>query len=173
MKRTVGRLQPKSQPTVLWGFPVRMPRFTIRGMMAIVALTALTAWGGLMAQRSTHSSKLARRYRVHEALSAHCERREKRGADHYESSVSDARQRIADVERDPAQVDELAKIDYERLASQIRTTMGLSIDMLQSKRKNLARYSELRRRNSDLASKYERAARYPWLPVAPDPPERE
>jgi FtsZ-interacting cell division protein ZipA len=25
----------------------------------------------------------------------------------------------------------------------------------------------------DLAEKYERAARYPWLPVAPDPPEPE
>jgi ribosomal protein L17 len=25
----------------------------------------------------------------------------------------------------------------------------------------------------DLAAKYERAARYPWLPVAPDPPEPE
>jgi hypothetical protein len=25
----------------------------------------------------------------------------------------------------------------------------------------------------DLIQKYERAARYPWLPVAPDPPEPE
>jgi hypothetical protein len=25
----------------------------------------------------------------------------------------------------------------------------------------------------DLAAKYERAARYPWLPVEPDPPEPE
>jgi hypothetical protein len=27
--------------------------------------------------------------------------------------------------------------------------------------------------NRKLAVKYERAARYPWLPVAPDPPEPE
>ena len=28
-------------------------------------------------------------------------------------------------------------------------------------------------RHAELAQKYERAARYPWLPVTPDPPEPE
>jgi len=45
-----------------------------------------------------------------------------------------------------------------------RTGPSYSVDTL----------TELRRdRQLRLAGKYERAARYPWLPVAPDPPEPE
>jgi hypothetical protein len=32
-------------------------------------------------------------------------------------------------------------------------------------------YRDFERSNRELASKYERAARHPWLPVEPDPPE--
>ena len=32
-------------------------------------------------------------------------------------------------------------------------------------------YRDFERSNRELASKYERAARYPWLPVEPDPAE--
>ena len=39
--------------------------------------------------------------------------------------------------------------------------------------RNLYRVRALVHYHSALTQKYERAARYPWLPVAPDPPEPE
>ena len=49
----------------------------------------------------------------------------------------------------------------------IMVDSGLSPDDLERKNRRLNEYYESMQR------KYDRAARYPWLPVAPDPPEPE
>lgn len=151
---------------------MRLPRFRIRTMMVIVVIAALVGWGVQMVQRSAHASKLARKHRESEALYTQGERRKKADVERWESSVADEQQRIAKAEKNAAREDanEEYKKNSARLASEIRKTMDLSIDELQDQRKELARYSEMRRYYSSLASKYELAARYPWLPVAPDPP---
>ena len=43
--------------------------------------------------------------------------------------------------------------------------------LLDEQRDQMARYAEYAHYLAELRSKYQHAARYPWLPVEPDPPE--
>ena len=100
-------------------------RFTVRSMMVVVAIVALSMWAKFQVEaRRTYFSQVVRQY--------------------YEKGMVAS----AFAYSDPggATMEERMKADAVRRA------------------KASAYYSEL-------IQKYEHAARCPWLPVAPDPPE--
>jgi hypothetical protein len=63
--------------------------------------------------------------------------------------------------------------EYRKSAATYRMTAKSNRSRAKEYYQAAERWLELAARNNDLARKYERAARYPWLPVEPDPPEPE
>jgi hypothetical protein len=61
----------------------------------------------------------------------------------------------------------------EALKSRFRGTSGTAIEEIMHLHRDYDRMMDRADHHASLAYKYERAARYPWLPVEPDPPEPE
>jgi hypothetical protein len=59
---------------------------------------------------------------------------------------------------------------YWRDAAETNRALGVAAE---KERANAAHFERLAGYCGSLSRKYERAARYPWLPVEPDPPEPE
>jgi hypothetical protein len=107
---------------------MKMPRvrFTVRSMMVVVALVALSMWAKFQVEaRRTYFSQLVRQY----------------NDQRYKASV----------------------LAYSGSGGAIMFEERMKADAVR-RAKASAYYS-------DLIRKYERAVRYPWLPVAPDPPK--
>jgi hypothetical protein len=100
-------------------FPAVRPRFTVRLLMAVVAIVALATAVAVLASRSNQFRALAEEQAEAEATSL--------------AYADDARGRDEDPQR-------------------------------------VARGEQMAAYHKSLKLKYERAARYPWLPVEPDPP---
>ena len=121
---------------------MRLPRvrFTVRGMMILVAVVALPIWyfGPTFLARREHAVLWAR---IHSRL-----------------------------EQDRAQ--DIGA--YQKTMLQLKRR-GLKLSPGSDKRERA--FSDLAlartRHHAAMTKKYERAARYPWLPVDPDPPEPE
>jgi hypothetical protein len=121
---------------------VRMPRFRIRTMMAVVLGVALLFWGGTEGRRlyrlSRYYSQRAAEDRQQEA--AHLDTLHLLEADGFRA------------EEDGTYSEKLAQ--------------SLVIGFYERCVKRIPYHARQRQ-------KYERAARYPWLPVEPDPPMPE
>ena len=61
----------------------------------------------------------------------------------------------------------------EALKSRFGGTSGMAIEEIMRLHRVYDRMMDRADHHASLARKYERAARYPWLPVEPDPPEPE
>lgn len=59
----------------------------------------------------------------------------------------------------------------EALKSRLGGTSGMSDEEIMHLYRTYERMMDRADHHAAMARKYERAARYPWLPVAPDPPE--
>jgi hypothetical protein len=124
-------------------------RFTVRRMMAVVALVALGAWGWRV-------TKLQDEYRekavIHSFLAANTS-----------LSVQNSKDQI----------------EIETRLIGLLQSQGLDIRIqdrqkaLDVARENLARSMRQYARHTRLKAKYERAARYPWLWFEADPPDPE
>lgn len=75
--------------------------------------------------------------------------------------VADSYARQANIYRKSAATDEMLLLEPNAEATR------------QTKINSMDRYSRLAAYYSDLEAHYRRTARYPWLPVAPAPPEPE
>lgn len=127
------------------GRAMRMPRFRIRTLMIAVAVVAvLTA----CAAGAWRLNRLSRYYRSQAAILSHAEKRATEG-------LKDQEEELASIaKRDP-----LARAKLKDFEDVARHCAG--------------QYAALAEHAAALKLKYERAARYPWLPVEPDPPEPE
>ncbi len=129
-------------------------RFTVRRMMVAVAIAAVATGCVTFWKRSTDFHRLADQYGQLESdesawLSSILE--------HQEWTKKHGRAGIP-FDLPPVPPSELLKSDAEIIAE---------IDDEAKRRREKIEWYRPRR------LKYERAARYPWLPVAPDPPEPE
>ena len=57
------------------------------------------------------------------------------------------------------------------LKSRFDSTSGMTIEEIMHLHRDYDRMTDRADHHASLARKYEHAARYPWLPVEPDPPE--
>jgi hypothetical protein len=141
-------------------------RFTVRRLMVAVAVVAIGFWGLALV-------RVSQDYRQRASIAEGAER----AADVLENTSHQSAWAIdleADrIERDRANgllVDvvllETPERSLDSVVARMRTKATLSA-------RDAARYGRIRRYGAYLKQKYRRAARYPWLPVAPDPPAPE
>jgi hypothetical protein len=134
---------------------MRLPRMTTRPWMALVALTAAILSAGMCQVRM---GRMAQGYRFRSTdFIKHAELDHEHAVNTYNSRIL-AEVRLGQFLEDPPNDRTVQLIRSQEV--QIRT---------------LERWIDLHDRRAEyfgrLARKYERAARYPWLPVPPDPPE--
>jgi hypothetical protein len=135
---------------------MKLPRFTVRGMMLAVAVIAIVIGADNMRRRRDH-------YLEARALHELMERNYREAADFYASSADQneresRRLRAAGVPSEGhPQSSILGAIESHAADQRLKERAALD----QSRRRGLLR------------RKYELAARSPGLPVAPDPPEPE
>jgi hypothetical protein len=144
--------------------PLLRVRFTVRRMMVAVAIIAVGAWGASLIP-------LAAEYRQRAWLAARAE--EVLGV------LEDAAQRAEqtagrDADAEGGQIerpwDDLVSLAIRPQAGDpVLADSGTAA----ASAREAAHYGRLRQRCASLKAKYDRAARYPWLPVAPDPPAPE
>jgi hypothetical protein len=152
---------------------MRKPRLTIRGMMIGVAMIALMLTGALIARWSANARRLAFKYRIDESVFAQAEQSARVRIREIESSIAKTKQQLTNANAQAARVEEPRKHPYLRLTSKLESELEIDLTTLKPWTLNVAQYSALRRYYSMPGSKYERAARYPWLPVERDPPPPE
>jgi hypothetical protein len=135
-------------------------RFTVRALMIAVAVAALV----ILAERWR---RLAAEYSAAASRFAAAEASESDRLDGLRSVLEATR---TDLDRSRAQHEQTDPVGlYEKRVREA------AITHYESKEKDLmselAKSVALRSRYIETRRRYERAARYPWLPVAPDPPE--
>jgi hypothetical protein len=128
---------------------MRLPRFTTRRLMAVVAVFGVASGLGVMAWRSSVYRSLAAWHSRHEEGM-------RREVEELEENLANASGRISKSRESG---------DVEEEAAWLR-----GVAQWQEK---LTPYRREIQKAGRLREKYQRAARYPWLPVAPDPPEPE
>ncbi len=151
---------------------MRVPhvRFTVRRMMVAVALLALLLWGGLV--EIPRLRGLARDYRARAARHAATQKRflkffrDRDLCRVYWSALAVDRQAEAEAALCPEVPDGPADAveTWAELATQARDQAAWHARSIAQEGPKSEYFARMR-------WKYERAARYPWLPVAPDPPE--
>lgn len=124
---------------------MRMPRFRIRTLMIAVGVVALMAAGGIESRRLY---RLSSYYRSQAATAKRAQMYRTSECVRWEMRV---KERQAWVDRSHGEV---GPDSFVRRAIAIRDKVSRQVDYWKN-----------------LKSKYERAARYPWIPVEPDPPE--
>lgn len=134
---------------------MRMPRFrlSIRWMMGLVALVALMIWAKQMRERSIEYQARA---------AEHAAGAESRAlASSIWQADANKYQKIADYSR--VRTDRPEGIDWIKDAEHWDEQAAIHRGYVEMTARQSAYHA-------DLAGKYRRAARYPWLSVAPDPP---
>ena len=150
--------------------PMPRVRFTVRRMMVAVAILALLLWGGLV-----EIPRLRGLARDHRARAARHAATQKRLLDFfrdqdvcrvYWSALAVDRQEGADAALCPDVPDGPADAveTWAELAAQARDQAAWHARSIVQEGPKSEYFARMR-------WKYERAARYPWLPVVPDPPE--
>ena len=155
---------------------MRPPRFRIRTLMIAVAVVGLSTGAIMLYQKSLRCQRLATLYRRIEAL---CKADAERA--HTALLQDEAQLREAEAMRDsgdpqPARASKLSaliaairradaarKARAEALVESCRASLDATRQRENHAQQNSAVFGSI-------ARKYERAARYPWLPVPPDPP---
>ncbi len=147
---------------------MRWPRFRLRTLLVLVVLAGVSVGGYVLWRRSAEYRKRASDMEVQEiAMGELADSMSKRAR----ATGLDADR----IESGPDNDDFI--VTYSHTPMVHKTTMAAVLaDMREQVSHNLysaTRYVRHRRHYASLKKKYRRAARYPWLPVAPDPPEPE
>ena len=136
---------------------MRMPRMTTRRWMIVVAIVGL-----LMSVRCPAQAK-AEPPSVSSSIS--------RAAGGFRSEVGESRKtNLFGVPRADRRAREARALQRSRARS---ISLGGPEIRLDQSRSNLARWTNRIAYYAAMTHKYQYAARYPWLPVEPDPPEPE
>ncbi len=140
--------------------PLPRVRFTVRRMMVAVAVVAGVAWAEGMGRRRAEYLRLTTKWAGEEGhfISVAEDQEDYAGRDR---SQADRYEAWAKAESDPSRLD-YDKDMARRHGEHAHDRWSLAASM----RSRAAHASHLRH-------KYERAARFPFLPVASDPPEPE
>jgi hypothetical protein len=162
-------------------------RFTVRGLMVVVAVAALLIFAGLWSSRMARMARIYRaeatRHTLMQTTFARAKVFQERRLASLESDAGRKKEAwAASVRREEERIqglprDSKRRAAYEEVISENARIFEASqrrwakfIDMQSS---DLKHSDELIEYHTFLVEKYERAARYPWLPVEPDPPEPE
>lgn len=150
-----------------------LPKFLVLTLMIAIAVVVMLVYGEILRRRHAEFVALADLAEERETIFAQTEINIRHEAAKMEN---DQRTQIEESRRDLEELTRLGKRssdDYAFLkeATDIATkSIGESIADIHKTRAEVA---ALRHYQAQLRRKYRRAARYPWLPVAPDPPEPE
>jgi hypothetical protein len=142
------------------------PRFTLRWLMVLVALVGVAAWGWRMVKLRQVYLQIAL---THANQASRTEAKRKFQADSLIALAYVLEGKKAGIHRD-------AVVSGKNSFSVIPTsswTVAEAERQVSNMRKRLALTSRRLEHDIRLKAKYERAARYPWLPVEPDPPMPE
>ncbi len=135
---------------------MRLPRMTIRRWMIIIVVVGLVTGGIIggirLKRRQEHFGSLAERYAALENLCLKVARR-------LDAGIKLTTKEFELFEKHPP-------LSGPSLLEQTRRLLRESQDRQAVQARKLRRYARLKQ-------KYEYAARYPWLPVEPDPPPPE
>jgi hypothetical protein len=163
---------------------MRPPRFRLRALMIAVAVTGLALGGERMRRRRAECLRRAESCAGHERLllgmAAWCEEIAAKNEGRIRRSSEDAGDlplfwrhispsRMSAPGADRLESDRRAFWEdhcHDFVDSTFAPEWAVASDSADRSRRLAARYAAERLR-------YERAARYPWLPVEPDPPEPE
>ncbi len=152
-------------------------RFTIRRLMVAVAITGIIIAIGLgdwMERRdrlaSRQNLKVARVHRLHYELAEIDRKTAEDIAETAEQFLKQNETMLASLERKPATNQELAVIEHRIVDSYRQGIIKCQGDS-KAYRARAEKAARLVDYFGKLARKYEHAARYPRLTVAPDPPE--
>lgn len=141
-------------------------RFTVRRMMIAVALVAIGAWGVVLARRSDEYRGRASSAGYRELAVAELEKM-------IRQTAAAAGLEADRIDRDRGR-DSVGEADFRRIYGRPRDSVVADLKEIAAKKTlERERYKRVREHCASLKEKYLRAARYPWLPVAPDPPEPE
>ena len=140
--------------------PVPRVRFTVRRLMAVVMLVAVLMWGVQTWRRWQAYRRSAMYYAQVELWSG-------QEVAWMDRSITQARHRLPEELRISQHalrhfINDREVTPAEFAASQEKVVADM-FAMAAQKRAQVAFFARMKR-------KYERAARYPWLPVEPDPP---
>jgi hypothetical protein len=148
----------------------RRMRFTVRRLMVAVAIVAIATGGLVLWRRASEFSRLARLYGAWEEF-------EKANFSIWSKmSGSGFRRHRESLDQDLAEMTAAASPTDVHIYQKI---MQCQDRIAELKRAEVADTAEVKRSRvraehfGQLAGKYRDAARRPWLPVAPDPPEPE
>jgi hypothetical protein len=134
-------------------------RFRVRTLMVAVLVFAVIAWVGVLVWRSDRYLDRAGRFRKESLNYAALEQMRQQDI-----------ARIAALEREAGAL-ERGDASEQSVASGIRRVVALERSKLEMEDRLVrSSYGALRLHYESLAAKYERAARYPWFSVEPDPP---
>ena len=145
---------------------MRLPRFRIRTMMVVVAAIALVAAAGVESRRLYG---LSRRYRARATEYSRIEKWAREFA-------KDGAERVVAASGHVHDTEEFLKKGAQRgrrMQELISESLELEKEYERLCRQGLQKWTARGQHAASLKDKYERAARYPWLPVEPDPPEPE
>jgi type II secretory pathway pseudopilin PulG len=152
---------------------MRMPRvlFTVRGLMIAVAVVAILlgalSTGLAWKRKSDRYRQLAARYAQAEAMAIRSMSSEDKSAE-LSRRLDEIRARLEGPRRAPVQ--KLTLFGYRLLPKRWNPDEKEYEEMQNEKKeRDRLRIAWL----AHMRKKYERAARSPWLPVAPDPPNPE
>jgi hypothetical protein len=137
---------------------MRLPRmrFTVRSVMFAIAVVAIAISGVLWGRKMRRlSGEFARAATANKQLESQC--REFEG--HWRSMLGP--------------FEELARSKPDIPPGSVAEFQKNQQQMLDIVRKNAVRWAQVADHHAALKRKYERAARYPWLSVDPDPPRPE
>ena len=132
-----------------------LPRFRLRTLMIVVAVVGVAVTGVRLRERSLAYGRQADRH----------------------TQVAEMSRRLrldieADLAEKPASIDAEREPAPHRRANTIKSGLlrGPGVDPVLTIARDAEGWGAVERYHAALAAKYRRAARYPWLPVVPDPP---
>jgi hypothetical protein len=149
---------------------MKLPRFRVRSLMIVVLLIAIVVYADVLRRRRAGFLRRSQALAAEEKISRGWQDGTRRAIAQYEIRMKDRKDRlrrnIATLRPFVPQEEWIQKEeDYVRSLEKVQALKVWS---------DMARVSQWSRRCDYFAAlrrKYERAARYPWLPLSPDPAE--
>jgi hypothetical protein len=138
---------------------MRLPRMTTRRWMAAVAIVAVAIGGEMMRRRSVSYRGQANRYALAEAK--------------VRTWGKNSDQRTAEHKKHLRKVQSFAESGGGAFRASWKSFIDSATRSVTLASEEAERFHRLAAHYAALRMKYERAARYPWLPVEPDPPKPE
>ena len=153
---------------------MRRPRFRMRALLIAVAVAGVSIGGVRLWQRQRLCRTLADQFAAAEPTVKLAEQELQHALETCEDSLAEARRRERDYGPEATATDLPRDVVLELMACRVGTLGDLVRHREYEVRESRAIVTWMAREAAYLAQmrrKYQRAARSPWLPLAPDPPD--